>query len=70
MIRNLIDLRIERIHCISSPAEMVEKIPASDSLYSFIAEARKTISNIINGKDDRFLLIFECVPTLKNPEPF
>ena len=57
MIRNLIDLRIERIHCISSPAEMLEKIPASDSLYSFIAEARKTISNIINGKDERFLLI-------------
>ncbi|UTC74524.1 3-deoxy-7-phosphoheptulonate synthase [Treponema sp. OMZ 792] len=57
MIKDLVDLRIERIHCISSPAEMVEKIPASDKLYSFIAEARKTISDIISGKDKRFLLI-------------
>ncbi|UTC77202.1 3-deoxy-7-phosphoheptulonate synthase [Treponema sp. OMZ 799] len=57
MIKDLVDLRIERIHCISSPAEMVEKIPASDSLYSFIAESRKTIGDIINGKDKRFLFI-------------
>ena len=51
------DNRIERIHSIISPEEMTQKLPGNDTIYSFIAETRKEISNIINGKDKRFLII-------------
>lgn len=56
-MKNIFDYRIERIHSIISPQEMLNKIPASDDIHSFIYDSRKEISAIINGKCNKFLLL-------------
>ena len=56
-MESVFDSRIERIHAIISPQEMAQKIPASTDVHSFILNARKEISDILNGKNDRFLII-------------
>ncbi len=57
MNKAVFDNRIERIHSIISPKEMIEKISADDDCYSFILQERKIISDIINRKSEKFLLI-------------
>lgn len=54
---SLFNRRIERIHSIISPQGMLEKIPASEEVCAFVEKSRAEISGILNGKDDRFLLI-------------
>ncbi len=57
MNKAIFDNRVERIHSIISPKEMLEKLPLDENSYPFILESRKVISDIINQKDERFLLI-------------
>ncbi len=57
MTKQVFNKRIERIHSIISPNEMIQKHSLDDESYGFILESRNTICDIINQKDDRFLLI-------------
>ncbi len=57
MNKAIFNNRVERIHSIISPKEMLEKFSLDEESYSFISESRKIISDIINQKDDRLLLI-------------
>lgn len=56
-MNDVFDCRIECINPIISPQEMLETIHVSNEVYEFIAESRNEISRILNGKDNRFLII-------------
>ena len=49
--------RIERIHPLISPQQMLEKISVSDTSYQTVLTGRKEVEAILSGTDDRFLLI-------------
>ena len=54
------DIRIRSEKVMITPAELKAKLPISQSALDYIGEARETISNIIQRKDHRFLVI--CGP--------
>ena len=54
------DIRIRSEKIMITPAELKAKLPISQSALDYIGEARETISNIIQRKDHRFLVI--CGP--------
>ena len=49
--------RIERIHPLISPQQMLEKIPVSDASCRTVLTGRKEVEAILSGADNRFLLI-------------
>jgi 3-deoxy-7-phosphoheptulonate synthase len=51
------DLRIESIKAVTSPAEICEEIPVTEAAAKTTYETRQTIHNILEGKDDRLLVI-------------
>lgn len=51
------DVRIVGIDSLESPAELANKFPINKNLTEKISEYRRTISNILNGKDNRLLAI-------------
>jgi len=53
----LYNRHIDRIHPLISPQKMLEKIPVSEQSYRTVLAGRKEIEAILNGTDDRFLLI-------------
>ena len=53
----LYNRRIERIHPLISPQQMLEKIPVSDVSCRTVLTGRKEVEAILSGADDRFLLI-------------
>lgn len=55
---NNIHIRSEKV--MITPAELKAKLPISEQALEFIGEARRTMSNIIQRKDHRFLVI--CGP--------
>ncbi|MGO4998548.1 3-deoxy-7-phosphoheptulonate synthase [Oceanisphaera sp. W20_SRM_FM3] len=55
---NNINIRSEKI--MITPAELKTKLPVSEQALSFISGARQTLSNIIQRKDHRFLVV--CGP--------
>ncbi|MBU3823476.1 MAG: 3-deoxy-7-phosphoheptulonate synthase [Candidatus Oceanisphaera merdipullorum] len=55
---NNINIRSEKI--MITPAELKAKLPVSQQALSFISGARQTLSNIIQRKDHRFLVV--CGP--------
>ncbi|WP_409310175.1 3-deoxy-7-phosphoheptulonate synthase [Pectobacterium sp. B1J-3] len=55
---NNINISAEQI--LITPEQLKEKFPLNDREQAAITEARKTISNIIHGRDDRLLIV--CGP--------
>ena len=53
----LYNRRIERIHPLISPQQMLEKIPVSGKACRTVLTGRKEVEAILSGADDRFLLI-------------
>jgi len=51
------DLRIASIQEVISPAELHREIPLSDSGAATVSNARSAIQSILNGEDDRLVLI-------------
>ncbi|MBR1938159.1 MAG: 3-deoxy-7-phosphoheptulonate synthase [Spirochaetales bacterium] len=51
------DIRIVGIDSLESPAELARKFPISPDQSSKISDYRKTVSNILKGKDSRLLAI-------------
>ncbi|GLX80185.1 phospho-2-dehydro-3-deoxyheptonate aldolase [Thalassotalea insulae] len=51
------EFRTTLIENLVSPAELAEQIPLSDQTAEFIIKSRKEIEAIINGDDDRLLVI-------------
>ena len=61
------DTRIDNIEKISSPKDLVEKYPLDEETTSFIEVSRNAVSNIVNLKDDRLLVItWPC--SIHNPD--
>ncbi|MDG1751584.1 MAG: 3-deoxy-7-phosphoheptulonate synthase, partial [Thalassotalea sp.] len=51
------EFRTTLIDNLVSPAQLAEQIPLSDKTANFIIQSRKEIEAIINGEDDRLLVI-------------
>lgn len=51
------EFRTTLIENLVSPAELAEQIPLADDTAEFIIKSRRDIEAIINGKDDRLLVI-------------
>ena len=51
------DLRIESIKAVTSPAEICEEIPVTEAAAKTTFEARQAIHNILQGEDQRLLVI-------------
>lgn len=51
------EFRTTLIENLVSPAELAEQIPLADDTANFIIESRKQIEAIINGEDDRLLIV-------------
>ena len=55
------DLRINKIQELSTPDEVRRELPISDNAANVIINSRRTIENILDGKDDRiFVVIGPC----------
>ena len=51
------DLHIKQIAPLISPRELKKEFTADSNVYNYIIESRKTITNILERKDDRLLAI-------------
>ena len=51
------DLRIEALHPLIPPAILMEEHPLPDSARQFVHKARETCQDIIEGTDDRLLVV-------------
>tara|TARA_Y100000590_G_scaffold64749_1_gene69819 strand:- start:429 stop:1472 length:1044 start_codon:yes stop_codon:yes gene_type:complete len=51
------DLNIQRIQPLPSPSDYLEKLPISKEIENLVRQGRKEVSDIMNGSDDRLLLI-------------
>lgn len=54
---NTDDLHISDLRPLISPAILMEELPLSDETSVMISKARKDIANIVNGQDDRLLVV-------------
>lgn len=51
------DLRIKQLKPLISPAILMEELPLSENAERVVAESRRAIENIMDGKDRRLLLV-------------
>ena len=51
------DLNIKNYSPITAPKNFMDEIPISDKSKRVVSESREIISNIVHGKDKRYLLI-------------
>ena len=51
------DLRIASIRAVTTPTEILEDIPVTESASNTVYETRRAIHAILNGEDDRLLVI-------------
>ncbi len=51
------DLRIATIRPLLPPAILIEEFPASPEVQRLVATSRKTVSDILHGKDDRLVVV-------------
>ncbi len=57
MLKNSIDLRIDKIEALVSPRHLAEELPLSDELAERIIHNREAVEDVINGRDPRLLAI-------------
>lgn len=51
------DIRIENIEPLISPAILIKDYPATPAITELVSKSRKTADDIIEGKDDRLLVV-------------
>ncbi len=51
------DLRIDSIHQLIPPAILMQETPINDAMAGVVASAREQAENILDGKDDRLLIV-------------
>lgn len=51
------DLRIASIRAVTTPTEILEDIPITDTASNTVLETRRAIHAILTGEDDRLLVI-------------
>lgn len=51
------NLRIRSLHKLTQPAALIESYPLPEGAANLVTQARSVTSNIINGQDDRLLVI-------------
>lgn len=56
-MKKLSNVNIDNIQALPSPNEYNQQISITDETVSLVSEGRKTLNNILNGSDDRFLII-------------
>ena len=57
MIPSIDDTRIQEIRPLIPPAILLEELPASDNHCRFITKAREQVTAILEGEDDRLLVV-------------
>ena len=57
MMRPTDDLRIDELRPLLPPAILVEEQPLSDTMSNVVATARAEIADIVQGRDDRLLVV-------------
>ncbi|WP_163936699.1 3-deoxy-7-phosphoheptulonate synthase [Paraferrimonas sp. SM1919] len=55
--KNLHDVHIAGEQVLITPQQLSEKLPLSEKAADFIANARKTVSNIVHKRDNRLLVV-------------
>ena len=55
-MKKLSNVNIDNIQALPSPNEYNQQISITDETVSLVSEGRKTLNNILNGSDDRFLI--------------
>ncbi|MGB3492665.1 MAG: 3-deoxy-7-phosphoheptulonate synthase [Elainellaceae cyanobacterium] len=59
--RNLRDTHIESSYLLPSPAELINKLPLTDTAVETIFQGREAIADIVNGHDSRkFIVVGPC----------
>ncbi len=56
-IERIRDQRIDRVRPLVSPALLSHELPLSDTLATAVVEGRQAVSRIVNGDDDRLLVV-------------
>src|SRR3990172_8162038 len=51
------DVRIQRLKPLVSPAILMEDLPITEEISALVATSREEISRILNGADDRLLVV-------------
>ena len=51
------DLRIRAVRPLVSPAVLAEELPLDDAGADFVAQSRRTVEDILAGRDDRLLAL-------------
>jgi 3-deoxy-7-phosphoheptulonate synthase len=57
MFRQTDDVRIERLKPLIPPAILMEDLPITEEVSTLVATSREEISRILNGADDRLLVV-------------
>ena len=56
-MKQLSNINIDNIQTLPSPSEYNQQISITDETVSLVSKGRETLNNILNGSDDRFLVI-------------
>jgi len=56
-IERIRDQRIDQVRPLVSPALLNDELPLSDALATAVVEGRQAVSRIVNGDDDRLLVV-------------
>ena len=56
------DLRIDQLRPLLPPAILMEEIPLNEEQASAVAVQRNTVGAIVEGKDDRLLVVITAYP--------
>jgi 3-deoxy-7-phosphoheptulonate synthase len=56
-VTNTSDTRIESIHDVATPVEVMEQYASTSTIEDLVSSTRKTIGNILHGSDKRLLVI-------------
>ncbi|WP_297514812.1 3-deoxy-7-phosphoheptulonate synthase [uncultured Caulobacter sp.] len=51
------DLRIEKLQTLSPPAQVIGEAPASSQVAELVGGARRAVSDILHGRDDRLVVV-------------
>jgi 3-deoxy-7-phosphoheptulonate synthase len=54
------DQRLSAVHSLISPVLLREQLPASSEMLAFVQRARSDIAAILEGRDDRLLVVGPC----------
>ena len=57
MAPNTDDLRIRSLDALTAPAELLRELPCGEALSETVADARRSLHDILHGRDDRLAVV-------------